>query len=178
MQGLLEGAKAQLEQAERDVARYTELIAKNATTQVTLNNARTQVTLWRASVDSNTGQLENLNIQLSYCTIRAPISGRVSMAAVKVGNFVRQADLAPLATIIQTAPVYVTFSVPQGYLPDLRQALANESATIEAVIPGDTRARHRPGHDDREQRGCADRNGAGSRHHAERPTSFFGRARW
>ena len=139
VQGLLEGAKAQLEQAERDVSRYTELIAKNATTQVTLNNARTQVTLWRASVDSNTGQLENLNIQLSYCTIRAPITGRVSMAAVKIGNFVRQADLIPLATIIQTAPVYVTFSVSQGYLPDLRQALVNESATIEAVIPGDTR---------------------------------------
>jgi RND family efflux transporter MFP subunit len=61
------------------------------------------------------------------------------MAAVKVGNFVRQADLAPLATIIQTAPIYVTFSLPQGYLPDLRQALANESATIEAAVPGDPR---------------------------------------
>src|SRR5919197_5066882 len=139
MQGMLEGAKANLEQAERDVARYTELIAKNATTQVTLNNARTQVNVWRSSVDSNTGQLENLNIQLSYCTIRAPITGRSSMAAGKLGNFVRQADLAPLATIIQTAPVYVTFSVPQVYLPDLRQALSNETATIEAVIPGDPR---------------------------------------
>jgi membrane fusion protein, multidrug efflux system len=139
VQGMLEGAKANLEQAERDVARYTELIAKNATTQVTLNNARTQVNVYRSSVDSNTGQIENLNIQLGYCTIRAPITGRASMAAVKVGNFVRQADLAPLATIIQTAPVYVTFSVPQGYLPDLRQALSNETATIEASIPGDPR---------------------------------------
>jgi membrane fusion protein, multidrug efflux system len=139
VQGVLDGAKANLEQAERDVARYTELIAKSATTQVTLNNARTQVNIYRASVDSNTGQLENLNIQLSYCSIRAPISGRASMAAVKVGNFVRQADLAPLATIIQTAPIYVTFSLPQGYLPDLRQALANESATIDAAIPGDPR---------------------------------------
>jgi membrane fusion protein, multidrug efflux system len=139
VQGQLEGAKANLEQAERDVARYTELIAKNATTQVTLNNSRTQVNIWRASVYSNTGQLENLNIQLSYCTIRAPITGRVSMAMVKVGNFVRQADLAPLATIIQTAPVYVTFSVPQRFLPDLRQALTNETATIEAIIPGDPR---------------------------------------
>ncbi len=73
VQGVLDGAKAQLEQAERDVARYTELLVKNATTQVTLNNARTQVTLWRAAVDSNTGQLENLMIQLSYCSIRAPI---------------------------------------------------------------------------------------------------------
>jgi RND family efflux transporter MFP subunit len=139
VQGVLDGAKANLEQAERDVARYTELIAKSATTQVTLNNARTQVNIYRASVDSNTGQLENLNIQLSYCSIRAPISGRASMAAVKVGNFVRQADLAPLATIIQVAPIYVTFSLPQGYLPDLRQALANESATIDAAIPGDPR---------------------------------------
>jgi membrane fusion protein, multidrug efflux system len=139
VRGMLESSKANLEQAERDVARYTELIAKNATTQVTLNNARTQVNIWRSSVDSGTGQLENLNIQLGYCTIRAPITGRASMAAVKVGNFVRQADLLPLATINQTAPVYVTFSVPQGYLPDLRQALSNESATIEAIIPGDPR---------------------------------------
>ena len=139
IEGTLGGARANLEQAERDVARYTELVAKNATTVVTLQNARTQVNIWRAAVDSNTAQLENLNIQLSYCTIRAPITGRASMAAAKVGNLVRQADSAPLATIIQTAPIYVTFSLQQGYLPDLRQALANESATIEAIIPGDPR---------------------------------------
>jgi membrane fusion protein, multidrug efflux system len=138
VEGLLAGARANLEQAERDVARYTELLAKSATTLVTLQNARTQTNIWRASVDSNTAQLENLNIQLSYCTIRAPITGRASMASVKVGNFVRAVD-SPLATIIQTAPVYVTFALPQGYLPDLRQALANESATIEAIIPGEPR---------------------------------------
>ncbi len=137
--GVLNGAKAQLEQAERDVARYTELMAKNATTQVTLNNARTQVTLWRASVDSNTGQLENLRIQLSYCTIRAPISGRASSAAVKVGNFVRQADTAALATINQIAPIYVTFSTPQRGLPEVREALRQETATVEAIVAGENR---------------------------------------
>src|SRR5499425_497460 len=135
VEGLLAGAKANLEQAERDVARYTELLAKNATTLVTLQNARTQTNIYRASVDSNTAQLENLNVQLSYCNIRAPITGRASMAMVKVGNFVRAGD-ATLATIIQTAPVYVTFSLPQGNLPDLRQALANGPATVEAIIPG------------------------------------------
>src|SRR5262250_503087 len=138
VEGLLAGAKANLEQAERDVARYTELLAKNATTLVTLQNARTQTNIYRASVDSNTAQLENLNVQLSYCNIRAPITGRASMAMVKVGNYVRAGD-AMLATIIQTAPVYVTFSLPQGYLPDLRQALANETATVEAIIPGEPR---------------------------------------
>jgi multidrug efflux system membrane fusion protein len=139
VEGLLAGAKANLEQAERDVARYTDLLAKNATTLVTLQNARTQVNIYRASVDSNTAQLENLRVQLDYCTIRAPITGRASMAAVKVGNFVRQADLTPLATINQTAPAYVTFALPQSYLPELRQSLRNESASIEAIIPGDPR---------------------------------------
>ncbi|TMJ24365.1 MAG: efflux RND transporter periplasmic adaptor subunit [Alphaproteobacteria bacterium] len=139
IEGQLAGAKANLEQAERDVTRYTDLVAKSATTIVTLQNARTQVNIWRAAVDSNTAQLENLRIQIDYCTIRAPISGRASMAAVKVGNIVRQADVSPLATIIQTAPVYVTFALPQVYLPDLRQALTNETATVEAVVPGDPR---------------------------------------
>ena len=139
VEGMLAGAKANLEQAERDVTRYTDLLAKSATTLVTLQNARTQVNIWRSSVDANTAQIENLRIQIDYCTIRATITGRASMAAVKVGNFVRQADTAPLATIIQTAPVYVTFNLPQAYLPDLRQALLNETASIEAVIPGDAR---------------------------------------
>src|SRR5262245_47890558 len=139
VEGVLNGAKAQLEQSTRDVERYTELVAKNATTLVTLNNAKTQVNISRAAVDSNTAQLELLRVQLDYTTIRAPIGGRASMAAVKVGNFVRQADTTPLATIIQTAPTYVTFSLAQKSLPELRQALANESATIEAIIPGDPR---------------------------------------
>jgi membrane fusion protein, multidrug efflux system len=58
---------------------------------------------------------------------------------VKVGNFVRQADLIPIATIIQSAPVYVTFALPQRSLPDLRQAMTNETAMIDTVVPGDPR---------------------------------------
>jgi len=139
VEGLLASAAANLEQAERDVGRYTELLAKGATTLVTLQNARTQVNIWRAAVESNTAQLENLKIQIGYCSIRAPISGRASMAMVKIGNQVHQTDAAPLATLIQTAPIYVSFNLPQVYLPDLRQALSNESASIDAVVPGDQR---------------------------------------
>src|SRR5205823_4176725 len=61
---------------------------------------------------------------------------RISAASVKIGNFVRPADTASLATIVQTAPVYVTFAVPQRVLPDIRKALAAETATVEAAIPG------------------------------------------
>jgi multidrug efflux system membrane fusion protein len=139
-QGVLNGARAQLEQAERDVERYEALVARNATTVVTLNNAKTQVNIFTAAVESNTAQLEHLRVQRDYTFIRAPITGRVSMANVKVGNYARQADTVPLATIIQIAPVYVTFSLPQHNLPELRQAIANETALIQAIVPGDTRA--------------------------------------
>lgn len=140
VQAVIDGAEAQLEQAQRDVARYTELVAKNATTQVTLNNAQTQVNISRATAESNKATLESLKVQLGFCTIRAPITGRIGTAAVKVGNFVRQADASPLATINQVAPIYVTFSLPQRVLPDVRKAIAAESATVEAVVPGATKS--------------------------------------
>ncbi len=135
-QAVIDGASAQLEQAQRDVERYTELAQRNATPVVTLNNAQTQVNISRATADSNRAQLENLRVQLGFCQIRAPITGRISMANVKVGNFVRQADTQPMATIIQVAPVYVSFTVPQRNLADIRQALSAETASVRAMLPG------------------------------------------
>jgi multidrug efflux system membrane fusion protein len=129
--------KAQLAGAERDVTRYTDLVAKSATPVVNLDNAKTQAEVYQAAIKSDQGLLDNLKVQLSYCTVTAPITGRISAAAVKVGNFVRQADTAPMATINQMAPVYVSFTVPQKVLPEIRQALAAETATIEAIIPGE-----------------------------------------
>jgi RND family efflux transporter MFP subunit len=129
--------QAQLAGAERDVARYTSLVAKNATPQQTLDAAKTQADVFRASIKSDQGLLDNLNVQRSYCTIKAPISGRISAANVKVGNFVRQADTTPMATINQMAPVYVSFTVPQKNLPEIRSALEAKTATVTALIPGD-----------------------------------------
>ncbi len=137
VQAVIDGAQASLEQAQRDVERYTDLAARNATPIVTLNNSQTAVNISRATADLNRAQLDNLKVQLGFCSIRAPISGRISMANVKIGNFVRQADTAPMATINQMVPVYVTFTVPQKNLPDIRKAIAAETATVEAIVPGD-----------------------------------------
>ncbi len=131
--------RAALDGAERDVRRYTELIAKGATTQLNLDNATTAANVLRGQIAADESAVENLKVQIGYCTIRAPISGRASMAALKVGNYVRSADPIPLATIIQAAPVYVSFPVPQRNLPELRTALGAGSAAIQAVIPGDKR---------------------------------------
>ena len=136
-EGALTAAKAQLEQADRDLQRYTGLLAKNASTQVAVNNAATQVNVLQATVTSQTASLDSLRVQLDHHTIRAAIAGRISVASVKAGNFVRPADVAPLATIVQTKPVYVTFGLPQRFLPPVRQALQRATGHVEATAPGE-----------------------------------------
>jgi membrane fusion protein, multidrug efflux system len=131
--------QAQLEMAERDLRRYSELVGKGATPQINVDNARTQGDTMRASIRADNAALENLKVQLSFCFIRAAISGRISQASVKVGNFARSADLVPIATINQIAPVYVTMMVPQRSLPDLRIAMAESDTSVAAIIPGETR---------------------------------------
>ena len=131
--------QAQLAGAERDLRRYTELVARQSTPQVNLDNARTQVDVYRAAILASQALIDNLKVQLSYCTIRAPISGRISQANVKVGNLVRMADIQPIATINQVAPVYVSFTVPQRALPEVRAALASGDAPVEAIVPGESR---------------------------------------
>ena len=139
VEGNIARDQAQLDGAARDVRRYTELVAKAATPVTNLENAQTQVATFSGALKADQAALENLRVQLTYCSIRAPISGRISMAAVKVGNFVRSADTAPMAIINQTAPVYVTFTIPQKNLPDIRHALAAETANVEIIIPGESK---------------------------------------
>ncbi len=138
-EGNLAKSKSSLVGAERDVRRYSELIGKGATTQVNLDNATTQADILRATIEADQAALDNLKVQKTYTVIRAPISGRISAAAVKVGNFVRPADTAPLATINQLAPIYVAFSVPQRVLSDLRAAMAVSASEVVATMPGDSK---------------------------------------
>jgi RND family efflux transporter MFP subunit len=135
-EGQLSRDRAQLTGASRDVKRYTDLVAKAATPVVNLDNAKTQADIYRAAIKADEGVLQNLKVERSYCTITAPITGRISAAAVKIGNFVRPADTAAMATINQLAPVYVSFTVPQKTLPAIRKALAAKTATVQAIIPG------------------------------------------
>jgi len=138
-EGALARDEAQLAGAERDLRRNSELLVRGAGPQLNAENSKTQVDTFNAAIKADAAALENLKVQLSYCSIRAPISGRISQAAVKVGNFVRSADTMPIATINQMAPIYVTFTVPQSNLPDLRVAIAETGTSIEAIIPGEKR---------------------------------------
>jgi len=139
-EGTLAKDQAQLEGAQRDLRRFTDLVGKGATTQVNVDNAKTQSDTLSATIKADQAALDNLKVQKSYTLIRAPFAGRISAANVKVGNFVRPADTAALAVINQMAPVYVTFAVPQRVLVDLREAMAKGDSGVTATIPGHQRS--------------------------------------
>lgn len=139
-EGNLARDRTQLAAAERDLKRFTELIGKGATTQVNVDNAKTATDNATATIQADQAILDNLKVQKSFTLIKAPISGRISAASVKIGNFVRPADTTPLATINQMAPVYVTFAIPQRVLSDLRDAMKDGESSVTASIPGNDKS--------------------------------------
>ncbi len=135
--------RAALEQAERDVRRFTELVAKNAGTQLSLDNAKTSVASAKALIAGDQAQIDNLKVQLSYLTIKTPISGRVGAFSAKAGNIIRAGDnstTGALGTVIQMSPIYVSFSLAQHSLPELRASIASKAGYVEAVPQGSSRS--------------------------------------
>ena len=128
---------AQLEQAQRDVVRNEALAANEFASKVNLENSKTQVATFSAQLAADRAALDSLKVQLSYYTITAPISGRVGVAGIRVGNIAKTGDgSVPFAIINQISPIYVAFSVPQRFLPDIKTALNDPSAKVEATFQG------------------------------------------
>ena len=128
--------QSSLEGAQRDLKRYTELVAKHATPVTNLETAQTQVGVFEGAVKADEAMIENLKVQLSFCTITAPIDGRVGSIAIKTGNSIKANDL-PLATINQIQPIYVTVSLPQVAFPNLKAAMARGPVEVSVRPQGD-----------------------------------------
>jgi len=86
----------------------------------------------RASIKADEARVADARLQLGYTTIKAPISGRTGAVALKAGNLVKENDTLPLVTILQAIPVYVSFSVPEQSLGDIRRRLASGGLAVEA----------------------------------------------
>ncbi len=134
-------SQAQLEQAQRDVRRFEQLLANEAGSRVNYDNSRTQVQALAAQIKADEAALDNLRVSLSYYTIKAPITGRVGVGGLKEGNIAKTGDGSPaLATINQTSPIYVAFSLPQRFLPELRAAETDASSKVEVTPQGSSKA--------------------------------------
>lgn len=113
--------KSQLEKAQRDVERYSGLLARNAVSQVQVEDAKTTADVQKAIVQQDEANLQSLKVQRSYYEIKAPVTGRVGVAGVRPGAVIRVDDT--LATVRQIKPIYVAFGVPERYLGELRATM-------------------------------------------------------
>ena len=119
MEGQLLRDKALLENAGIDLERYTVAFKSNAIPEQQLATQKALVHQFEGTVKLDQGQLSNAVVQLIYCHITAPISGRVGLRLVDPGNIVHATDTNPLAVIAQLQPITVIFSVAEDALPEI-----------------------------------------------------------
>jgi multidrug efflux system membrane fusion protein len=93
-----------------------------------------------AAVVADRAAIRSAKIQLGYCSIRSPISGRTGTIAMQPGNLVKANDL-PIVAVNQLSPIYATFSIPEKQLAEVKRAMAGNELMIEALIPNEPGSR-------------------------------------
>jgi multidrug efflux system membrane fusion protein len=128
---------AQLKNLREQVRRYAELVEKQYVSREQYDLIKTNADAAEAVVEADKAAVENAKVQLSYCYIYSPVSGRVGSLLVNEGNLVRVNDGAPLVIINQVNPINVTFSVPEQHLSDLKRHMSAGQLKVDASFQSD-----------------------------------------
>ncbi|MET0130721.1 MAG: MdtA/MuxA family multidrug efflux RND transporter periplasmic adaptor subunit [Stenotrophomonas chelatiphaga] len=127
-QGTQQQNLAELENAERQLRRFGELQAQNYVSGQELSDQQSKVRQLQGRRMSDQATVDEAKLQLQYTRITAPVSGRVGLRRVDVGNLIRSSDADGLVTLAQTAPISVLFTVPEPELPALLDAVRSQPA--------------------------------------------------
>ncbi|MBF0343726.1 MAG: efflux RND transporter periplasmic adaptor subunit [Nitrospirae bacterium] len=126
----------QLENAQREAARYEKLLQKEYISTSQYEQLRTNADALRASADAGRAAIDNAALQLEYCSIRSPISGRLGSILLNQGNIIKASDDNKAMVVInQVQPIYVNFAVPAQHLQQIKKYMASEKLIVEAIIP-------------------------------------------
>lgn len=125
--------RAQLDNARRQYQRAQTLADKGFATKANRDDARAALDVASASVGAGAAALENLEVQLGYTRITAPISGRTGTINVTLGNTVKANDAQPLVTINQIKPIRVQAALPQQAFDAVRGAMQAGAVTVTAM---------------------------------------------
>ncbi|MDA8388561.1 MAG: efflux RND transporter periplasmic adaptor subunit [Nitrospiraceae bacterium] len=138
----LEQARANLardivlaENAKKDAARYAILVKKQYVPREQYDQKEADAAAAEAVVRADRAAIENIEVEIDYCMIRSPIDGRTGSTQIQIGNVVKANDV-PMLVIEQINPVYVSFSVPERYLPEIKKYSAKGPLRAEARVPG------------------------------------------
>ena len=115
-EGTLLQNQAQLKNAQVDVQRYRGLYAEDSIAKQTLDTAEALVSQYQGTVKTNQAAVNDAKLNLEFTKIRAPISGRVGLRQLDVGNLVAANDTTALVVITQTEPIVVSFTLPENDL--------------------------------------------------------------
>ncbi|NYF91614.1 efflux RND transporter periplasmic adaptor subunit [Tunturiibacter empetritectus] len=126
-QGVLERDQATLAQATMDLNRYRDAWSRNAIPKQTLDDQEKIVLQDAGTVKNDEGTVKFDQIQVGYCHIRAPISGRVGLRLVDPGNVVQASGTTTLAVITQMQPITVIFTVPEDNLGQIQPRLRQQA---------------------------------------------------
>src|SRR5947209_13584757 len=138
-QATLDRDTAQAANARSQAARYEDLLRRGIATREQVDTMRTQAASLDATVAADRANVETAQVQLTYATITAPMSGRTGLLQVHPGNLVRAQDTQPIVTINKITPVYVSFSVPEAQLPALKRFIAAQGTLpASAIAPTDS----------------------------------------
>jgi multidrug efflux system membrane fusion protein len=132
-EGTLAHDTALLNDAKTNLARYTDLFQEGVIPKQQLDTQRANVAQFEGAIKSDQAQIDNANLQLTYSRITSPITGRIGLRIVDMGNMIHATDQNGLVVITQLQPIAVLFSLPQDSLPDVFKRLrAGEQLTVEA----------------------------------------------
>ncbi len=130
---------AELENAQRQLQRYRELQAQKYVSAQELSDQQSRVRQLQGRRLSDQATVDEAQLQLQYTRITAPVSGRVGLRRIDVGNLVRSSDADGLVTLTQTAPISVLFTVPEPQLPALLDAVRQQARLPVEVLDRDER---------------------------------------
>ncbi len=131
-QGALRRDQAQLEIARLDLERYRQLATVNSIAQQQVDATDALVKQLEGTVLSDQGAVDSAQVNLDYCTINSPVTGRVGVRLLDAGNLVSTSDTGGIITVNQLAPIAVTFSVPQSDFQRLWDASAGFHRALRA----------------------------------------------
>jgi multidrug efflux system membrane fusion protein len=128
--------QSQAKFAREQVLRYEGLLKDGIVTRDQYEMLQSNAESLTATVRADQAAVKNAKIQLGYCSIRAPISGRTGTIMLQPGNLVKANDLL-IVTINQLAPIYVTLSLPEKRLAEIKHAMAAGQLKVEALVPNE-----------------------------------------
>ncbi|MCF3191338.1 MdtA/MuxA family multidrug efflux RND transporter periplasmic adaptor subunit [Pseudomonas bubulae] len=139
-EGTLLQNQAQLKNAQVDVQRYRGLYAEDSIAKQTLDTAEALVSQYQGTVKTNQAAVNDARLNLDFTKIRAPISGRVGLRQLDVGNLVAANDTTALVVITQTEPIVVAFTLPETNLAlVLERYRSGAKMPVQAWNRGDTK---------------------------------------